>query len=93
MTNTEIFLAVVAGVVFTNLVITFVQLSNLEKKYRYLKDRIDDRVSDCAKRWDIEDTNRKAKNMQDHIDAIERHLGIVMVEEPARLMVKTGESK
>ena len=89
MTNTEIFLAVVAGVVFINLVITFAQLSNLEKKYRYLDDRIDGR----AKRWELECTDMKAIEMREHIAAIENYLGIEVVKAPSKMVVKTGESK
>ena len=89
MTNTEIFLAIVAGVVLINLVITYVQISNLEKKYRYLEDRIDTR----AKKWELECTDNEAQETRERLYAIENHLGIRVVKAPARMVVKTGESK
>lgn len=89
MTNTEIFLAIVAGVVLINLVITYAQLSNLEKKYKYLEDRIDTR----AKKWELECTDNEAKETREHIRAIEKHLGIQVVKAPAKMVVKIGESK
>ena len=87
MSYTEIFLAVVAGVVLINLAITFAQLSNLEKKYRYLEDRIDTR----AKKWELECIDNEAKETREHLYAIEKHLGIQVVKAPARLVVKTGD--
>jgi hypothetical protein len=93
MTNTELFLTIAVASVLIALVFTFAQLSNLEKKYKRLYDRIDDRIDDCAKKWSLERTDKEAREMREHINAIERHLGIVLVEEPARLVVKTGEPK
>jgi predicted Holliday junction resolvase-like endonuclease len=68
-------------------------ISNLNRKFKYLDDRMDNRMDDCAKKWSLERTDREAKEMREHIDAIEKHLGITLVEEPARLVVKTGEPK
>jgi hypothetical protein len=64
-------------------------ISNLNSKFKYL----DDRIYDCAKKWNLEYIDREAKEMREHLYAIENHLGIVMVKEPARLVAKNGEPK
>jgi predicted Holliday junction resolvase-like endonuclease len=64
-------------------------ISNLNRKFKYLEDQI----FDCAKKWMLECTDNEAKEMKEQIHAIERHLGIALIREPARLVVKTGEPK
>jgi len=91
MSYTDIYIAFAIASVVIAFVFYYVfsWLSELDSKYKYLNDRIDD----CAKKWNLEGTDREAKEMRERIDAIERHLGIALVREPARLVVKTGESK
>jgi hypothetical protein len=89
MTNTELFLAVAVAAVLVALIFVLVQLSDLEKKYKYLHRCLDERVD----KWRLECTDREAKEMRECINAIEKHLGIELVKQPARMAVKTGEIK
>jgi hypothetical protein len=64
-------------------------VANLNKQFDYLNNRIDER----AQKWELEYIDREAKEMREHINAIEKHLNITLVKEPARIVVKAGESK
>jgi hypothetical protein len=91
MSYTDIYIAFAIASVVIAFVFYYVfsWLSELDSKYKYLNDRIDD----CAKKWNLEYIDREAKEMREHLYAIENHLGIVMVKEPARLVAKNGEPK
>jgi hypothetical protein len=89
MTNTELYLAVAVAAVLVALIYVLVWLSDLEKKYKSLNRYLDEKVD----KWRLDATDRTAKGIQEHIDAIENHLGIVLIKEPARMVVKTGETK
>jgi predicted Holliday junction resolvase-like endonuclease len=62
-------------------------ISNLNRKFKYLEDRIDTR----AKKWELECIDNEAQETREHIRAIENHLGIQVVKAPARMVVKTGD--
>ena len=89
MTNPDLFLAVAVAALLVALIYVLVQLSDLESKYKHLARCWDEKVD----KWRLEATDREAKEMREHIDAIENHLGIALVKEPARMVVKTGETK
>ena len=61
-----------------------IQVDKLKRNCDYLDSRIDE----CAKKWELELTDRTKQLHSEKLEALEVHLGIRFVETPKRLVAK-----
>ena len=60
------------------------QIDKLKREFDYL----DSRINECAKKWELELTDRTKQLHNEKLEALEVHLGVRFVETPKRLVVK-----
>jgi hypothetical protein len=74
----------VAAVLVVVIWAIFLQIDKLKRKFDYL----DNRINECAKKWEFEWADKKLREHNEKLEALEVHLGIRFVETPKRLVVK-----